>query len=407
MRVLAVAERPASGRRKLTEDRVDELTFLGLVGLADPVRPTALEAVDGLRRAGLKVVMTTGDHPSTAEGIAAELGILDAGDLLTGPELDALSDEELDARLPRVSVFARVTPAHKVRIVQAYQRAGRVVAMTGDGANDAPAIRLADVGIALGERSTPAARFAADVVILDDRIESIVEAVLEGRSMWVSVREAAALLLGGNLGEIAFTVLGSLVPGPPPLDARQLLLLNLLTDTLPATTIAVRPPKDVAPDRLLREGPDRSLGPSLERAILWRASATAAGAGLAYFLARLTGLPARARTVALVALTASQLGQTLLAARHDPAVVAAGLACGAGLALAVQTPGVSHLLGCRPLGPIDWAIALGAAAFSTVVFRLLSAKLDPVLARRELPATGSIRSSVGSVPAQGTPVAAG
>jgi len=408
MRVLAVAERAASRRTKLDDQRVDELAFLGLIGLADPVRTTALEAVDGLRRAGLRVVMITGDHPSTAGGIAAEIGILDAGEIVTGPELDAMDDGELDARLQEFTVFARVTPSHKVRIVQAYQRAGRVVAMTGDGANDAPAIRLADVGIALGDRSTPAARTAADVVVLNDRIESIVEAVLEGRAMWVSVRDAIALLLGGNLGEIAFTVAGSLAPGPPPLDARQLLLMNLLTDALPATMIAVRPPRDITPDALLREGPDRSLGPALQRAILWRASTTAVGAGLAYLIARLTGLPARARTVAFVALTASQLGQTLLASRRDPAVIAAVLGCGAALALAVQTPGVSHLLGCRPLGPIDWATALGAAGLSTVASSLLLARVDPLFrGAGERRAEARLEPWGADVLPEGTAVAAG
>jgi cation-transporting ATPase I len=365
MRVLAIAERPASGRRELADARVTGLSFLGFVALADPVRATALEAVDGLRRAGVNVVMITGDHPSTAQGIASELGILDAGEVITGPELDGLSDAGFDERLPHISVFARVTPAHKVRIVGAYQRAGRVVAMTGDGANDAPAIRLADVGIALGERCTSAARDAADVVVVDDRIETLIDAVLEGRAMWVSVRDAVALLIGGNLGEIAFTVAGSMVPGPPALNARQLLLVNLLTDAFPAMTIALRPPRDVTPDDLLREGPDKSLGKALDRAIAWRAATTAGGAGLAYLIGRLTGTPGRARTIAFVALTGTQLGQTLAVSGGNRLVLASGLGSAAALGLVVQTPGLSYAFGCRPLGPVGWATALGSAAFAT------------------------------------------
>ena len=182
-----------------------DLVLLGLIGLADPVRPTAAAAIDGVQAAGVSVVMVTGDHPSTAEGIAAELGILDSRRVMTGAELSQLDDGQLDEILEDVSVFARVTPADKVRIVGAYQRGGKAVAMTGDGANDAPAIMLADAGLALGERSTPAARSAADVVITDDSIETIVEAIIEGRAMWAAVRDALAILLGGNFGEIAFT----------------------------------------------------------------------------------------------------------------------------------------------------------------------------------------------------------
>jgi magnesium-transporting ATPase (P-type) len=186
--------------------------------------------------------MITGDHPATAGAVARDLGVLDGGQLITGAELDAMEDCQLDAILPGVTVVARGTPYHKVRVVQAFQRLGRVVAMTGDGANDAPAIRLADVGIALGRRGTPAARAAADLVVTDDRLETIISALVEGRSMWSSVRGALGILLGGNLGEIAFTVLGAGLTGRSPLNARQLLLVNLLTDLAPALAVALRRP---------------------------------------------------------------------------------------------------------------------------------------------------------------------
>src|SRR5581483_3279274 len=231
---------PPGERRDLDDERIQNLIFLGFLAIADPVRPTAAEAVRHLQAAGVSVVMITGDHPSTAEGIASELGLLNGHPTLTGADLDELDDGELAERLPGVSVFARVTPAHKVRIVRALQQAGSVVAMTGDGANDAPAIRLADVGIALGHRSTEAARDAADLVVLDDRIEVLVDAVAEGRGMWVSVRDAVALLVGGNLGEIGFTVGGTLLGGRAPLNPRQLLLVNMLTDVAPAMAIAVQ-----------------------------------------------------------------------------------------------------------------------------------------------------------------------
>src|SRR5262249_13810278 len=165
----------------------------------------------------------TGDHPTTAEAIAAELCLLN-GRIMTGPDLDALPDEELADALAGVSVFARVSPAQKARVVQALRAAGRVVAVTGDGANDAPAIRLADVGIALGERATPAARETADVVVTDDRIETITDAIADCRAMWRSTRDALAVLLGGNLGEIAFTVGTGLLSGGGPPHARPVVL---------------------------------------------------------------------------------------------------------------------------------------------------------------------------------------
>lgn len=250
-------------------------------------------------------------------------------------------------------VFARVTPAHKVRIVSALQRCGRVVAMTGDGANDAPAIRLADVGVALRANGrTHAAREAADMVVTDDGVETIIDGIIEGRATWTAVRDALAILVGGTLGEIAYTVAGSAVSRTPPINARQLLLVNLLTDMAPATAIAMRPPADITPDQLLREGPHASLGAALQRDLTVRALASAGGATSAYVAARLTGRARRARTVGLVALVGRQLGQTLAAGRN-PTVAATGLLSAAALAAIVQTPGVSHFFGSTLLGP--WA----------------------------------------------------
>jgi cation-transporting P-type ATPase I len=213
LRVLAVGERAVPAGATLDEGLVEGVTFLGFLAYSDPVRPTAAAAVRNLRRAGVDIVMITGDHPNTAESIASELGLVNGKQIMTGPELDALRDDELAATVSQVAVFARVTPFHKVRVVRALQRAGRVVAMTGDGANDAQAIRLADVGIAFGERSTPATREAADLLVTDNRIETIVGALLEGRALWASTRAAAAILVGGNLGEIAFTVAGAAASG--------------------------------------------------------------------------------------------------------------------------------------------------------------------------------------------------
>ncbi|WP_248961641.1 cation-translocating P-type ATPase [Sphaerisporangium perillae] len=371
-RVLAVAERAASSRRDLDESRIGELRFLGFLGLADPVRPAAARSVDRLVRAGVRVVMLTGDHPSTAEAIAAELNVLDGLRIMTGPELDRTDDAALAEVLPEVSVFARVTPAHKARIVAGLQTAGKVVAVTGDGANDAPAIRLADVGVALGSRATAAARAAADVVVTDDRIETIVEAIVEGRAMWSSVRDSLGILLGGNLGEIAFTVGSNLIAGRNTLNARQLLLVNLLTDMLPAMAIAIRPPSATSPERLLMEGPEASLGAALTRDIYWRAATTAAAACVAWVLGRATGTAARADTVGLIGLVSAQLVQTLAVGGSDRTVMLAATASLACLVVAVSTPGVSRIFGCRPVGPVGWAIGLGSGTAAGLASRLIS-----------------------------------
>jgi len=378
LRVLAVAERAFDkGPRKVRPEHVHDLVFVGFVTLADPPRASARGAIEKLRRAGVDVMMITGDHPTTARAIARELGLASDHGVLTGPELDALSEEALAARLPQVSVIARATPSHKVRIVRALQKAGRVVGMTGDGANDAPAIRMADAGIALGERSTAAARHAASLLVTDGRIETIVEAVLEGRALWASVRDAVAILVGGNLGEIIFTVLTALVEGRSALNARQLLLVNLLTDGLPALSIALRPPADVTPEQLMQEGPERSLGEALNRDIAWRAALTAFSAGSAWMVARLTMPPRCADTVALLALVGGQLGQTLVLGARSPLVLASSLGSLAILVAIVQTPVLSQFFGCQPLGPVG----LTQAGIATSLTALAGVALPPLVKR--------------------------
>ncbi|MEV5411855.1 cation-translocating P-type ATPase [Thermopolyspora sp. NPDC052614] len=382
-RVLAVAEGTApdavedtAAVERLAEGAAGDLTFVGLLGLADVVRDAAAPAIARLNDAGVQIVMLTGDHPSTAGAIAAHVTGRDAGHrILTGTEIDELPDEELDRVLPTADVVARCTPAHKVRVVQSFQRTGRVVAMTGDGANDAAGIRLADVGIALGG-GTRAAQAAADLVVADDRLETIISALVEGRAMWASVREALAILVGGNLGEIAFTLFGALAGGRAPLSARQLLLVNLLTDLAPALAIAVRAPSKEAAATLLGEGPETSLGSALTRDITARAAVTTVGAGLAWIAARLTGPDARARTIGLVALVGTQLAQTLAAGGGDRPVLLSALGSAAVLAAVVQIPPLSFFFGCVPLDPLGWATALAAIAAAMLGSRLLPRLID-------------------------------
>ncbi|MFP5346297.1 MAG: HAD-IC family P-type ATPase [Actinomycetes bacterium] len=367
-RVLAVAERvDEAWPTTVVDDDVRDLTLLGYLALTDPVRTAARASITTLRDAGVQIVMITGDHPSTAASIARRLDLLDGRVVVTGPELDSLTDEALARRLPDVAVVARSTPTHKVRVVQAFQQLGRTVAMPGDGANDAPAIRLADVGIALGRRSTPAARAAADLVVTDDRLETIIAALVEGRAMWGSVRKALGILVGGNLGEVAFTVLGALATGASPLNARQLLLVNLLTDLAPALAVALRPPQAASVDTLLTEGPEASLGAPLVRDVSIRAAGTTLAATTAALLARATGNAAGAETISLVALVAAQLGQTLVAGGPSRGVLLAGLGSVAVLGLVVQAPVLSAFFGSTPLGLGGLAIAALAAGGATAL----------------------------------------
>lgn len=381
-RILAIAERavPRDGAA-LDPSNPHDLLFMGLVGFRDPVRPTSARAISDLAATGIRTVMVTGDHASTSRTVAEEVGMLGGRAVMTGSELAELTDDELDRRIEKVGVFARVTPPQKVRVVRALQRRGRVVAMVGDGANDAPAIRLSNVGIAIGERSTAAAQAAADIVLTDERIESLAQAVWEGRAMWASVRDAVSILVGGNLGEIGFTLGAGLIDGRPPLSARQLLLVNLLTDVAPAMAIALRPPAVDSLLQLAKEGPERSLGQPLNRDIIARATVTALGASSAWAVGRVLSGRERAGTIGLVALVGTQLGQTLLSGRFSSTVMATSLATSAALAAIVQTPGVSHAFGCRPLGPISWMTAIGASAAATAAASYFPGLIDEGMRR--------------------------
>ena len=376
LRVLAVAERNGRQPVELTDDGVDGLELMGLVGVAAEARASAGKPLAQLHEAGIQIVMITGDHPATAESVGRQLGLINGRGVLTGPEIDDMSDEQLGAAVDGAAVFARVTPAHKVRIVGAFQRRGRVVAMTGDGANDAQAIRLAHVGVAFGTRSTPAAQDAADIFIARDDLAGLIETMVEGRAMWASVRDSLGILLGGNLGEVLFALGGTVVDGRPPLTPRQLLTVNLFTDLVPAMAIAVQPPRS-ARIHIGTEGPETSLSGRLARDVALRAAATSAGAYGAWLGARLTGTRTRARTVALAALVYAQLGQTMVIGRHSRLVLGTSVVSGAGLAAIIQTPGLSQFFGCRPLGPAGWGIALSAAGAATAASVVADRLLPP------------------------------
>ena len=249
LRVIAVAyaEMPRLPTNIDSQSIENNLTFVGLIGMIDPPREGVEEAVATCRKAGIKTVMITGDHIATAKAIAKDLGILKKKDLaITGKELDEIPQKELEKNISRYSVFARVSPEHKVRIVEAFQKTGAVVAMTGDGVNDAPALKKADIGIAMGKNGTDVAKNASDMILTDDNFVTIVEAVKQGRNIFENIKKAVHFLIATNIGEIITIFVGLLLGMKSPLLAIQLLWVNLVTDSLPAIAIGLEPPdKDI------------------------------------------------------------------------------------------------------------------------------------------------------------------
>ena len=253
LRVLAVARRPGA----TVETAEEEMTFLGLVGMIDPPRPEVKDAVRTCREAGINPVMITGDHPVTAEAIARELGLLTDGRVVTGAELEAMDDAELERDVEDIEVYARVSPAHKLRVVTAFQARGHSVAMTGDGVNDAPALKKADIGIAMGITGTDVTKEAAAMTLTDDNFASIVAAVEEGRGVFGNIKKYLMYLLAANLGEICLLLGASLLGRPLPLSAVQILYVNLATDGLPALALSVDPRER---DLMRRPPRDRDTG---------------------------------------------------------------------------------------------------------------------------------------------------
>jgi cation-transporting ATPase I len=378
LRVLAVADRKVGRCPDDLDDAAQELTLRGFVALADTVRESTIAVVEQLRAAGVRVLVATGDHPETASVIAAQAGVPNADRVVTGAQLARASEAERTELVRDGAVFARLSPEQKVTLVAALRRAGATLAMTGDGINDAAAIRLADVGIALTSTESPAARRSADVVLTGLDLTRLVDAIAEGRAMWSRARDAVSVLVGGNAGEVAFTVIGTAFGGRSPLGTRQLLLVNMLTDMFPALAVAVASPRRAGgngedgplaahPLRdVLLAGPYRDFTRSVRETVLVRGAATAAGACGAWAAGRLTGTAGRASTMGLAALIASQLGQTAWAGRRSPLVLVTAAGSLLVLAAIVQTPGVSRFFGCTPLDPFAWLVVLGWAGAATI-----------------------------------------
>jgi Ca2+-transporting ATPase len=385
MRVLAVAYRPLAGPPANDWlERPQGAIFAGLVGMSDPLRPEVAEAVRRCEDAGIRVVMLTGDHRSTAVAIARQLGLRFArADVLEGRAVEALSAGDLRAAVSRARVFARVTPVHKLRIVQAMQANGEVVAMTGDGVNDAPAVKCADVGIAMGHTGTEVTRQASSVILEDDSFVSIVRAIEEGRVVRRNLRRSAGFLAGGNLGETLFVLSTTLAGGEVALAPMHLLLVNLFTDALPVMALAARP---APPGALLPREPDDLFDRRFYREAARRGVVTGAAATVIYLTDRLRGPGAGRRGTTLAGLVASQLVQAYNWRQRGDAAdrffsVTLGVSWAA-LGAITGTPALRQLFGIGPVGLRDWARVL-IVAFAAD--RLLSGR-GTQQPRRLLPA---------------------
>ena len=306
LRVLAFAYKVDI--KPLSTETEKDFVFLGLVSMVDPPRPESVQAVADAKHAGIRTVMITGDHKVTATAIARKIGIFEDGDLaLTGAELDAMSDKELEKAIDRVSVYARVSPENKIRIVEAWQRKGRIVSMTGDGVNDAPALKKADIGVAMGVTGTEVSKDAADMILADDNFATIIKAVANGRNVYRNIKNAVLFLLSGNMAAILAVLYTSLMGLSVPFAPVHLLFINLLTDSLPALAIGM----EAADPKLLQERPRNPKEGILTRefmlTILGEGFLIAVVTLSAYYIGLRTAGTALASTMAFATLTLARL----------------------------------------------------------------------------------------------------
>ena len=383
LRVLAVAQRlqPALPKSMAAESLEAELTFVGLIGMMDPPRPEVRQAVDRCAGAGIRPVMITGDHKDTAVAIAKQLNIYRPGDkAIDGAGLDFLPQETLEEEIEAFSVYARVTPEHKMRIVQAWQRRGHVVAMTGDGVNDAPALKAADIGCAMGKTGTDVAKGAADMILTDDNFATVVAAVEQGRGIYANIRKAIHYLLSCNIGEILTIFLATLLPvSQAPLSPVQLLWLNLVTDSLPALALGMEPVEKTAMTQPPRGKEEPLFSRAFSRRLAWQGALVGGITLLAYGLGfHLTGTFAVANTMAFATLTFSQLFHAFdvrsettplfrLGVLSNKAMNKAFLAGAALQAAVLLAPPLQGVFAVVPLALEQWGMVLALALTPLVV----------------------------------------
>ncbi|BCJ88375.1 cation-translocating P-type ATPase [Effusibacillus dendaii] len=387
LRVLAVAYRPLPDDYDPVgeEGEMDEqnLIFLGIIGMIDPPRDQVKESIAHCQKAGIKVVMITGDHPQTAAAIARELNLLsDGGRVLTGPELDQLTDDELVELVPSVDVYARVSPHHKLRIVASFKKRGEIVVMTGDGVNDSPAVKQADVGIAMGRAGVDVTKQASSMIITDDNFVTICKGVQEGRSILGNIRKSLGYLLSGNLGEVIYATLAVLIGMPLPLVPIQILLINLFTDALPSIALAMGNSigdQNALSLRSARDVTDRNLITQIvARGVVIGLTTMAVFSGTL----ALTGNLMLARTMAFMTVCASELIQAVDWWRNDEAdkkhsslllqdrFMTGTLAVSwAGLLSIVYLPPLQGVFQTVALSPLHWLIILAIGGSISMLTR--------------------------------------
>jgi len=377
LRVIGVAYRILSRSSYSDSSLESGLIFLGLLGMIDPPRDVAKPAIQTCKQANIKPVMITGDHKITAEAIARELGILTNGEVISGVELEAMSDEELERRVERIEVYARVNPASKLRIVKALQKRGHVVAMTGDGVNDAPALKQADIGVAMGITGTEVAKEASDMILLDDNFATIVAAVEEGRTIYANIRKYLVYLLTGNTGTVV-GLTSALVAGlPVPLSAVQILFINLLMDGAPAVALSVEPPE---PD-VMKKPPRDPKESIFNRYALTFIPLMGLWIGLCalfLFIYQLkTADLAKAMTAFFAGIICMRLANALNCRSEDTSLFKLGLFTNKWLViallssltlmlLAIYVPFLSKVFNTVPLSFTDW-LMIGALALSVII----------------------------------------
>ena len=393
LRVLAFAMKELPEERELTLADEDQFTFIGLISMIDPPRPEAIQAVADAKQGGVRTIMITGDHKLTATAIARQLGIFRDGDLaVTGVELDELTDAGLDERLERISVYARVSPEHKIRIVEAWQRKGKIVSMTGDGVNDAPALKAADIGVAMGITGTEVSKDAASMILADDNFATIVKAVVNGRGVYTNIKNAINFLLSGNMAGIICVFLTSILALPVPFAPVHLLFINLLTDSLPAIAIGVEP----ATGNLLKQPPRDPKEPILTKNLLLRIFIYGALIACATMGAYFIGLEAAgsdlAMTMAFATLTLARLFHGFncrgvqsifkLGLTTNKSTILAFFAGVCLLAAVLFIPGLGDLFQVAEFSMthIGWIVLL--AFLPTVVIQLYKVINDAVAAKR-------------------------
>ena len=388
LRVLAFAYREMDAVRPLTLEDEKDFTFIGLISMIDPPRPEAIQAVADAKRGGIRTIMITGDHKVTASAIARQLGIFQDGDeAVSGLELDQMTDADLDQRLAKISVYARVSPEHKIRIVNAWQRRGKIVSMTGDGVNDAPALKKADIGVAMGITGTEVSKDAASMILADDNFATIVRAVVNGRSVYANIRNAIQFLLSGNTAGIFCVLYASLLALPVPFQPVHLLFINLLTDSLPAIAIGVEPARKGLLDQKPRDPKEPILNKSLLSRIGGQGLLIAIATMIAFYLGYQGGDAMLASTMAFATLTLARLfhgfncrgDQSIFKLKFstNKASIGAFFAGVVLLMLVLFTPGLKNLFMVSPaFGLINLGQIVGLAFLPTLVIQIVKIIAD-------------------------------